>query len=559
MIVEVSAYLSKEYKEIEVEPGVAVSEVYEATMAAFPDLIQEHPVAARYNNELVDLNHAVTEPGRIIILDVRDQAANLIYQHSLTLIYLKAIEETLGRTPVIVENSLGKGLYTLVKRELPITQLELNRIERRMREIVAEDIPFVRKECGREEAIRLVENAGLDQKRRLIDATPYIDQYPFYELDGCINFFYGLMVPSTRYIYDFKIRKYMRGIMLMHPYKMSPKKAQTPELSDDRKLYGTFKEARRWQEAQDIYFVHDLNQKVVEGQSRDMIQLSEALHLKNIVKTAERILRERKRLILIAGPSSSGKTTFAKRLCTQLQVEGVKPLYLGTDDYFVERVDTPLDEKGEPNYENLDAVDVELFNRNMNDLLQGKEVDLPVFDFMEGVKKFGTRITRIEKNQPIVIEGIHALNNELTPYIKDKEKFRIYISPLTMLSIDNHNRVSLTDARMIRRIVRDSQFRGHPAQETIKTWPKVRAGEDKNVFPYNSKADVFFNSAHIYELCVLKKYAEPLLLAIGKDSEQYSEACRLLDFLRFFTVIEQDELIPNNSILREFIGGSVYV
>ena len=271
------------------------------------------------------------------------------------------------------------------------------------------------------------------------------------------------------------------------------------------------------------------------------------------------ITRRKKRIVLIAGPSSSGKTTFARRLCIQLKVNGLNPLYLGTDDYFVERTNTPLDEYGEHDYENLGAVDIELFNSNMNDLLAGREVDLPEFDFMEGKKTFGKRITKIKQTQPIVIEGIHALNGDLTPYIDDGEKFRIYISPFTQLNIDRHNRIPTTDARMLRRLVRDYQYRGHSAQSTISSWPKVRAGEDKNIFPYNDQADVLFNSVHIYELAVLKKYAEPLLKDIKEDEPEYSEAVRMLKFLRFFRTIEDDSIIVNNSIIREFIGGSIFV
>ena len=282
-------------------------------------------------------------------------------------------------------------------------------------------------------------------------------------------------------------------------------------------------------------------------------------HEKKIAEIADMITSGKKRIVLIAGPSSSGKTTFARRLSVQLRVNGVEPLYLGTDDYFVEREDTPLGPDGKPNYEDLEALDIELFNDHMNRLLNGEEVDLPEFDFIDGKKVYGKRILSIEPDQPIVIEGIHALNGKLTEFIDEDEKFKIYISPLTQLNIDVHNRIPTTDARMLRRIVRDYKYRGHSAAETIAQWPKVRAGEDKNIFPYSGEADVLFNSALIYELSVLSKYATPLLQEVAPSQPEYSEAARMLQFIRYFDVIEEDRFVPNNSIMREFIGGSIFV
>jgi uridine kinase len=290
-----------------------------------------------------------------------------------------------------------------------------------------------------------------------------------------------------------------------------------------------------------------------------MIQISEALHEKKTAEIADMITTQKKRIVLIAGPSSSGKTTFAKRLCVQLRVNGTLPLYLSTDDYFVERGMTPLDENGEPDFEGIGAIDVPLFNEHMNKLLNGEEVDIPTFDFMNGTKVFGKRISRITEDHLMVIEGIHALNNAMTPAIPVEEKFKIYISPFTQLNIDDHNRIPVTDGRMLRRMVRDKQFRGHSAQHTIASWHKVRAGENKNIFPFSNEADVFFNSAHIYELAVLKKYAGPLLDAIKPDEPEYCEAVRMSKFLRFFETIEDDSIIVNNSIMREFIGGSAFV
>ncbi len=308
-----------------------------------------------------------------------------------------------------------------------------------------------------------------------------------------------------------------------------------------------------------ISYVDDLNETIESGEYKEVIQISEALHEKKIAQIADMITEQKRRIVLISGPSSSGKTTFARRLNIQLRVNGLEPLYLGTDDYFVERSQTPKDENGEPNFEDLEALDIDLFNRDMNGLLNGEEVDIPAFDFLHGTKVFGKRITRAKKGQPIIIEGIHGLNRQLTQEIPDGEKFKIYISPLTQLNIDKHNRIPTTDARMLRRMVRDYQFRGHSAQSTIRSWPKVRQGEDKNIFPFNGQADVFFNSEHIYELAVLKKYAEPLMRSITRQEPEYSEAVRMLKFLQYFKAIEDDSIIVNNSIIREFIGGSIFV
>lgn len=384
-----------------------------------------------------------------------------------------------------------------------------------------------------------------------------MDKVKFYSLDGTCDFFYGLMVPSTRYIEHFELRKYRDGVLLRFPYQKDP--GSIPPYTDEKKLYNAFLEEAMWGELMGVRYVSDLNEKIAWGEYKELIQISEALHEKKIAEIADMISKEGRRIILIAGPSSSGKTTFARRLCIQLKVNGHNPLYLGTDDYYLDRGDTPLDEYGEKNFEDLEAIDIRLFNDQLNDLLDGKEVDIPEFDFRLGVKVFGKRPTKIKADQPIVIEGIHGLNKNLTPYLPEEEKFKIYISPFTQLNIDEHNRVPTTDARMLRRIVRDHHFRGYSAKKTIELWPKVRTGESKNIFPYSNEADVLFNSSHIYELSVLKKYAEPLLKEITREEPEYSEAFRMLNFIQFFDVIEDDSIITNNSIIREFIGGSIFV
>ena len=533
--------------------GSTIEELYKQYAKQLPYTV----LAAKVDNKIEGLDHRLSRECRVEFLDMRTQAANLIYQNSLILIYLKAIEDILGKADVDIENALNKGLYTEIKAAEPVTAKQVKEIEQRMHHIVEEDIPFVREELTKEEAIARFEEMGCPEKIALLGENPRMKKVPFYSLAGYRDFFYGLMAPSTGYIRHFELRKYRRGVLMRFPQPSQPDKI--PEYVDEKLLYKTFGEQNRWGKLMGIDYVSDLNRKIDEGKFTDLIQLSESLHERRIVEIADMITKGHKRIILIAGPSSSGKTTFARRLCIQLRVNGLEPLYMGTDDYFVEREHTPLDEYGEKNYEDLDAVDIQLFNSNMNDLLAGKTVDLPTFNFITGKKEYGKRITSIKSSQPIVIEGIHALNEALTSELPEEEKFKIYISPLTQLNIDSHNRIVTTDHRMIRRMVRDYKYRGHSAQSTISSWPKVRAGEDKNIFPFSNEADVLFNSVHLYEICVLKKYAVPLLEAITPEEPEYGDAVRMLNFLRFFKTVEDDSAIVNNSILREFIGGSVFV
>lgn len=544
---------SNEYIEVDMPIASTFEDLYRMYEEDYPYTV----LAVKVNNKLEPLVHEIDENCTAEFLDMRSQAANLIYQHSLSLIYLKAVEEVLGRSITNIENSLNKGLYTEIKRKEPVSEEQIRTIEEKMREIVDRDIPFVEKIVGRKEALRILEDADLDEKKKMLESLPHLHRVKFYSLDDFRNFFYGFMVPSTGYVKFFELKKYRKGVLLRFPHTSDPNRI--PPYVDERQMYSAFGEAKRWRKLLGIFHVTDLNNMIHRHEMREIIQLSEALHEKKIVEIAAEIKKRNKRIILIAGPSSSGKTTFARRLCIQLRVNGQKPLYLGTDDYFLERATTPLDEFGEKDFESISALDIDLFNDDMNNLLAGKTVDLPEYDFIDGVKKFGCRITSIEPDQPIVIEGIHALNGVLTSHIPAEEKYKIYISPLTQLSIDNHNRIPTTDARMLRRLVRDHNYRGYNAQSTIASWPKVRAGEDINIFPYSGEADVFFNSAHIYELAVLKRYATPLLEAITREEPEYGEAIRMLKFLEFFEPFEEDEIIPNNSIIREFVGGSVFV
>lgn len=531
--------------------------IIEDLVREYQDQLPHRILLAGINGVERELTTKVEDDCRIEFFDMRSHNADLVYQRSLSFLYLKAVRDVLG-CDAEIDNSLNHGLYTRIKSKGRIHQNQIEAVEARMHELVRQDISIIKENVTLKEGIAIWKSMGYDEKAALLeefDDPPF--DIRFYNIDGYRNYFFGLMVPSTGYLEKFELRKYKYGVLLRFPYYTNPE--EIPRYKDDRKLYGAFGEEERWLKLLQTPYLTDLNRRIEEGKARDLVLLSEALHEKKISDIADEINRLNRRIILIAGPSSSGKTTFARRLCIQLRVIGLDPLYLGTDDYFVERGQTPLDEFGEPDFENLGALDIDLFNHDMNGLLAGETVDLPEFDFLEGKKVFGKRMTTIEKHQPIVIEGIHALNDELTSQISDEEKFKIYISPFTQLNLDRHNRVPSTDARMLRRMVRDHRYRGHDAAATISAWPKVRAGENKNIFPYNGEADALFNTALEYEIPVLKKYVIPLLKEIDRDMPEYGEAVRIMKFLEFFRIIENDNLIPNNSIIREFIGGSVFV
>lgn len=553
MLINVRRAPKGEWEEREAERGATLEDVYNEIKSELPYKV----LAAKVNNEVVELGYALEESCDVEFLDMRNQTANLIYQHSLSLIYLKAVSDVLDCDDVEIQNSLNKGLYTEIHAGRELTDGDIADVEMRMRELVAQDIPLVKEIVDRDEALEILEHDGRVEKQRLIASSLNLSYVRFYSLEGYRNFFYGLMVPSTGYVEYFQLMKYRNGVLLRFPHPSKPN--VIPEYVDEVKMYEAFGEQTRWDELLGVNFVEDLNEKIESGEYKSLIQVSEALHEKKIAQIADMIKTRKKRIILIAGPSSSGKTTFARRLCIQLRVNGLRPLYMGTDDFFLEREETPRDENGDYDFENLEALDIGLFNDCMNRLLKGETVDMPEFDFVTGHKTFGKNFTSVEEGQPIVIEGIHGLNGKLTEFIDDNEKFKIYISPLTQLNIDSHNRIPTTDERMLRRMVRDNLYRGRNAQSTIRDWPKVREGEDKNIFPYSNEADVFFNSYHVYEISVLRKYAEPLLLSITPMEEEYAEATRMLRFLRFFRKIEDDSIIVNNSIIREFIGGSIFV
>ena len=540
---------SKNSYSVDVEKGIRAEQLY----LSLNEKRENKVLLCKVDNSYRDLNHKINQSCSIEFLDMSDNYAWLVYQNSLILLYEKAVYDILGNVQVNVSNSLNKGLYTTIKGN--VSADDIVKIEKRMKELVNAQLPIIKERIQRKELLKLSSYFNSRDRSRLILSSESIQAVEVYSLDSYKELFYGLLVPNTSYLQYFELKKYRNGILLRYPHISRPN--EMPPYEDQKLLYDAFSEATIWEKLMNVSYVADLNEKIKNNDYQDLIMLQEALHEKKISDIADQIKQENKRIILICGPSSSGKTSFAKRLCIQMRVIGLRPLYLGTDDYFVERSETVLDENGEKDYESIRAVDIDLFNQQINELLNGQKVDIPTFDFINGTKVFGQRIVSIDKNQPIVIEGIHALNQILTRDIDDAEKFKIYISPLTSLNIDHINRIPTTDARMLRRLVRDHQFRGRPASQTICDWPKVRKGEDQNIFPFIDQADIFFNTNYIYELAVLKKYAEPLLESVQPEEKEYAEAQRMLSFLRFFEKIEDDSAIANQSILREFIGGSI--
>ena len=526
------------------------------------ELLQEvntehHIYAALINHKHVHFSECVHDLDVIQLQDICASYGNTCYQSTLTLLYLKAIHDVMGKNvTVTIANSLSKGLFTVIHAG-NVTDNLAKEIEDRMHELVEENLEIREEYVDRDTAIELLKDAKDKKSIDLLKTTSDLKNVYVIALadEKMMTFVHAL--PSTSHVPFFEVRRYRNGLLLRFPHPNFPD--QIPPYEEQKLLYDAFSEETQWEKLLKVSFASDLNRMIEKNESKDLIMLSEALHEKKIAMIAEQIQSAKKRIILIAGPSSSGKTTFAKRLCIQLKVIGLNPLYLGTDDYFVNRDEMIPDENGKLDFEALEAVDLHLFETQMNALLHGEKVDLPEFDFITGKKVFGKRITSIDASQPIVIEGIHGLNPQLTEGIDDSEKFKIYISPLTQINLDAHHRIPTTDARMLRRMVRDNRTRGRDGAVTISSWPSVRHGEEKYIFPFNKEADVFFNSQCVYELAVLKKYATPLLEKVQPDQAEYAEAQRMLQFLSCFASIDDDSIIANNSIIREFIGGSILV
>lgn len=516
-------------------------------------------VGAILDNVLQDLQHETKGVQDVKFVTLDSKWGWDIYRRSVLFLLLTAAHELAPDAEGVAMFTANKGLFCEVRHiAYGLDAAGVARLEARMRGIIAENRPIVREELSREEAVRLFKKSKQIEKANLI-ASLKRDVVSIYHCGDFYDYLYGPMLPETQHLGKFALDFEAKGILVRTPDILSH--GEVPKRLPQPKLSHVLEESKRWAAILHCNYVPDLNRATRLGKIGEVIRISEALQEKRVAQIADYIAdhREKLRFILIAGPSSSGKTSFAQRLRIQLCVTGLNPISISLDDYFRNRADTPRNEKGEYDYESLGALDTELLNKDMLALLQGEEVILPRYNFVTGMREWQTETPlMVTKDQPIIIEGIHGLNEKLSEKIPRDRKFKIYVSALTQLNIDAHNRIPTTDARLIRRLVRDYRTRGAHALRTLKMWPEVRAGEEKNIFPYQEDADVMFNSALIYELGVLKKYAEPILRAVPVEADEHVEARRLLDILQYFDDITDEYQVPNNSILREFIGKSVF-
>ena len=517
------------------------------------------PVSAKVNNKVESLDFRVYYNKDIEFLDITSSSGMRTYVRSLFFVLVKAVEELYPQGNISLEHPISKGYFCKLHIDRTIGLDDVQRIKQKMQEIIAADIPYTRTECHTEKVVRLFEERGMPDKARLLDTYGQLYSY-YYQLGDTVDCYYSSLVPSTGYIHLFDIVKYYDGLLLRIPNRENPTKLE--EVVKQEKMLEVFQEYHRWNQILGISTVGDLNVACNEGHATDLINVSEALQEKKIAQIADEITHrdqdgKRVKLVLISGPSSSGKTTFSKRLSIQLMTNGLKPYPISLDDYFVNRNDTPLDENGKHDFESLYAVDLPFFEEQLTTLLNGGEVELPRYNFTTGKREMSGKKLRIDEHMILIIEGIHALNPALTPHIPNENKYKVYVSALTTILLDNHNYIPTTDNRLLRRIIRDYKYRNYSAEETSARWPSVRAGEEKWIFPYQENADAMFNSALLFELAVLKDYVEPVLRKVPNRCPEYSEAHRLLRFLNYFVSI-QDKELPPTSLLREFLGGSSF-
>lgn len=522
----------------------------------FKDSKKSVIVAARVNNDIKELSYELSEDSKVRFIDLTDEDGMRIYRRSLYFIFIKAVNELFPDRNAVISHPMSNGVYCEIRGDEELTETDVETVQKKMNDIIESAIPFEKKIVSTQDARELYKKTGRLDKYEVLEyrQKPYVTVY---NCGGYEDYYYGYMVPDTSYIKCFSLKYHQPGVVIQFPSKGKPE--ELPTFEEQKKLFNVFIEYKKWVRILGVENVGALNDIIKAGEIGDLIRVSEALHEKKIAEIADKITNheEEKRIVLISGPSSSGKTTFANRLGIQLRVNGYTPKTISLDNYFVNRDKTPKDEDGEYDYEALEAIDVELFNKHLAALLEGHEVEIPIYNFETGSREsFGQRMI-MNKKTILVIEGIHGLNDRLTASISPEDKYKIYVSALTSMNIDDHNRIPSTDTRIIRRIVRDNQFRGCSAINTINRWPSVRRGEEKNIFPYQENADIMFNSSLVYELCLLKTYAEPLLTQLGPDNERYSEVKRLIEFLSYFLPIDGKD-VPNNSIVKEFVGGSCF-
>ena len=519
---------------------------------------EEDIVLVFVNGKLQELFKKLKSDCTIQFETTAGEIGNKTYRRSINLMLVKAVYDVAGHDAVRkvrIHFSVSKGYYCTVDGDINVDQDFLDRVEARMHEMVDMDMPIHKRSVRTDDAIALFGRHGMHDKERLFRYRR-VSKVNIYSMNEFEDYHYGYMVPSAGYLKYFKLYLYDEGFVVQMPVKSAPK--EVPVFEPQNKLFQVLKESVHWGDLQGIETVGALNDKITKNDVHDVVLVQEALQEKKIAAIASQIAaRPELKFILIAGPSSSGKTTFSHRLSVQLRVNGLTPRPIAVDNYFVEREENPRDETGAFDFECLEAVDVKLFNRQLNDLLNGKEVVIPTFNFVTGHKEYGSPATKLGPNDVLVIEGIHCLNPKLTLNLPDENKFKIYISALTQLNVDEHDRIPTTDGRLLRRIVRDARTRGSSAQRTIRMWQSVRRGEEKFIFPFQEEADVMFNSTLIYELAVLKLYVEPLLFGIDRSCPEYLEAKRLLKFLDYFVGIGSEN-VPTNSLLREFIGGGCF-
>ncbi|MCB8963446.1 MAG: nucleoside kinase [Bacteroidales bacterium] len=550
---EVEIVIDNTNQKAHIAPGLSLLDI-----ARVFDIKLKHPIlGAMVNNQIKELDYQVFSPKTIRFIDITHQAGMRMYQRSLFFVLQKAVRDTLPGCKVRIEHSVSKGFYCEIDGyNKPIELPLVFTIGDRMREIIAADLPFRRDKVLTTDAVNIFESAGYHDKAKLFVTRPKL-YTSVYHLSDISDYFFGSLVPSTGYLKVFDLVKYYDGMLLRTPKRFKPDEVE--DLILQNKMFDIFQEYKNWVEILGVESVAAINDEVKKGYSSELIKISEALHEKKVARIADKIHSSPNniKIVLISGPSSSGKTTFAKRLAVHLKVNGLKPYTVSLDNYFVNREDTPRDEHGDYDFEALEALDINHFNNDLVKLLKGEEIELPKFSFEQGKRYFDNTRLKIDDNGIIVIEGIHALNPKLTPLIPAEKKFKVYISALTSLSIDGINRIPTTDNRLIRRIVRDYRYRGYSAYDTISRWESVRRGEDKNIFPFQEEADEMFNSALLLEFGILKSYAEPILQEVPSNRPEYDEAMRLLKFLSYFSPISDKE-VPPTSIIREFLGGSTF-